>query len=89
MATLRAAAALLDEADAAAPDPVAEAEEPELPVELPVAEAAAPPEPLLEAVAEAIEEAIVEEEPLVSAADALRSPQVTDRQAVWPVRSFG
>jgi len=73
------------EADAEAAAPVEDAEA-LLPPELPVVVAAA----LVEAEPElaAVEDAADEEE-LLSPEDAFAIPQVTLRQAVWPVRSFG
>lgn len=55
--------------------------EPEPPVEVAIEL------PLLEAAAE-VDDATAEEE-VDSPDDALAEPQVTDKQAVWPVRSLG
>lgn len=91
-AMVMATAALEELDDAAAPEAVAEAEEPEeRELEVAAAEeeaAAAPPaaEPEPEAVADAMDEA---DELVVWPDEALREPQVTDRQPVWPSRSFG
>lgn len=80
-----AMAALDAVADALEPDALAEVEEPESPV----AEADDAALELL-AVADADADAEEDEDELSdSPEEALSEPQVTDRQAVWPVRSFG
>lgn len=82
-ATKATAALPLEEADAAEPDEDAVAL-PDDPDELAVCEA--PEEALL---ADEVAEAEAELLPDTSAEVALSVPQVTERQAVWPVRSLG